>query len=140
MVNWFDFIQTIGIITGFALTSWELRGSNKLRNFEIFWRIGESHRDMWKLALENDCLRRCLGSDEVVLEKKPITVEERTFVNLLLIHIENVFQAQQQGYYQIDERGMKDLKDFFSQPFIAGVWKEVRRYQPMDFVKFVENL
>lgn len=136
--TWIDFAQLIGIALGFGLTIRELRVTSKLRKFDVFWRIGESHREVWREVTDNSSLNRVL-LEEVNLEETPLTLQEEVFVNLVVLHMENVFHAHKHGYYSIGLHETADIRTFIQLPVPSAAWSTIRKFQAPDFVAFLEE-
>jgi len=134
-----DFIQTIAILFTIIFTWYQLRDLVNLRRFETFWRVGESHRSIWTLYVEQPELVRVLDP-EADVETEPVTTRERQFIVSVLIHTEMVHKANDAGYYELAESGNNDIADFLALPLPACVWEDVRQYQPPAFVSFIESL
>lgn len=138
-VNWVDVSQTIGIVVGFIVTIYQLRKTEKITKFDIFWRIGDSHREVWKPILDNKDLER-LANSNFTNDSKPVTNKERVFVIGVILHIENVYKANREGYYDVGENEMKDIGELFTSPIFNRIWNEIKAYQRDDFVEYVEGL
>jgi len=138
-IKWVDLSQTIAIVTGFIITIYQLRKTEKITKFDIFWRIGDSHREVWRPILENKDLEGIIYSHSSI-ENKPITNKERFFVINIILHIENVHKAYLEGYYKLGENEKKDIGELFSSPIFNRIWDEIKEYQRRDFVGFIEGL
>lgn len=136
---WLDILQSFGIVAGFLFTIVGLRTASKQRNFDIFWRIGDSHREIWSMMIEKKSLSRILN-ENVDLARNPVTLEESMFVNLVLLHIENVCQAAKEGYYDIGWNEKRDIADLLELPIPSVVWKDIRKYQSPVLVDFIASL
>ncbi len=136
-LKWVDVVQTVGIIIGFVITFYQLRETYKITKFDIFWRIGDSHREVWRPLLEHQDLDRVLSN--IPSPDLRISDKERYFVINVILHIENVYRAYKSGYYIIEENEKKDVGELFMLPMFRKIWNEVKEYHSPDFVKHVED-
>jgi len=135
-----ELVQTIAITVGFAVTIWQLRDSGRLRRFEVFWRIGDSHRETWRPLIEHPELIRILDPNPD-LSNRPISTQERQFATRIILHVENVYKAHREGYYKFDLGGEgKDIGELIELPIIQNVWTENRGYLDPHFVRFIQGL
>lgn len=136
--NWFELIQTLGIVgslcltfTGFRLDTRSHRVSNQIE-------ITREHREIWSELFKRPELAR-ISQKEVDLEGCPIKPEEELFIGLLILHLNSAFHAIQDGLY-LEPEGMRDdVRQFFSRPMAIAVWNKLKPLQDKRFVKFVES-
>lgn len=135
--NWFDLLQTVGIVGGLLFTAYTARKENQGRKIENFIAIKQQHREIWTLPYEHSKLFRVLQTD-VDLITKPISDEEELFVKLLILHLDMAHRAIKTGVLVKIEGLDKDIKGFFGAPIPQAIWRKIKRLQDQDFVKFVE--
>jgi hypothetical protein len=133
-----DLVQTIAIVVGFLVTFVQLRATSQLTRFDIFWRVGDSHRDVWQPMIDNPAFARLLDLDPN-LGQVPISHQERRFAISVILHIENVFRSEQAGYYRITAPEEMDIAELLSYPILRSVWNECRDFQSPNFVEFMER-
>jgi hypothetical protein len=138
-VNWVDIAQTIGIVVGFVFTIIQLRSAQRLARFEIFWKIGDSHREVWRPVLEKAELAR-VRREDIDLKHEPLTEPERAFAISLIHHIEGVYRAMREGYYTLSFHEERDIAELFKLPIFDAVWRESRSFLDRHFAHSIEEL
>ena len=136
--HWFDLLQTAGIVGGLLFTGIAFRTDTKARRLESLFTITKSHREIWSEIYERPELNRIQDS-KADLSAKPVTNEERLFVNFLILHLNNSYQAIRDGLYHRPEGLSDDIRGFFSLPIPRAVWDKSRALQNRDFTKFVDE-
>lgn len=137
MSDWFDIVQTLGIIATLSLTIYTIRRhSIQLRATNALL-ITQHHRELWSMYLNNEQLKRVL-SDEVDLVQAPVTREERLFTNMLFLHIAACVRAVRQDVAIPAEGLVKDIQSIFARPIPHAVWNEVRSFHDTDLRDFVD--
>jgi len=130
------FISGIGLILN-AIATFKGISSRKISNYQ---EIIKSHRDLWKLTLDNPQKYSRLFNRDIDLLKDPITYEENRFINLLLLHMTSGFYFSK-GSDLIEVEMMKhDIDDFLSYPIQKEVWNNSKHYFNQDFRSFVEYI
>lgn len=136
--NWFDLLQTVGIVGSLLFTAYTVRRDEKARKVGNLIAIKQEHREIWKDLYDNPELTRVLEK-RVDLDKKPISDAESLFVRSLILHLSTVFRAMRENMFVPLEGLGGDIREFFSLPIPREVWKKYRRFQNGDFVRFVEK-
>jgi len=136
--NWFDLLQSAGIIGGLLFTARSLRSEAKTRRVNTLLAITKGHRDVWTEFYRRPELKRVLayGAD---LDREEITREEEIFVNLVILHLNCVFYARKTGLVFKLEGLRRDVGWFFSLPIPKVIWAKTKLLQNDDFVEFVEH-
>ena len=137
-IQWIDVVQLLSIVIGFGFTIRELRVSSKLRKFDVFWRITQSHREVWRPVVDDASLKRVLLED-VDLEQEPLTVQEEVFLNSVVLHVESVYEAHERGFYSLGKHVTKDIRDFFRLPLPALAWTRIKEYQTKQLLDFIDG-
>jgi hypothetical protein len=99
--------------------------------------ITKNHREIWSEFYERPELSRILDP-KADLAAKPVTNEEKLFVNFLIFHLNNSYQAIRDGLYHQPEGLKKDIASFFSLPIPQAVWAKAKKFQDRRFWAFVE--
>ena len=73
--NWFNVIQTVGVVGSLLLAAAAARRGAKAREIENLLTITENHRNLWNEAHQRDDLARIFQTDIDAL-KNPATVAE----------------------------------------------------------------
>lgn len=136
--NWFDLLQSVGIIAGLFFTSAALRADTQARRTSNLIAITGAHREIWSELYDRPELRRVTDIN-VDLEGTPVTSAEELFVGLLILHLNTSFQAMKAGVFISPEGLRKDIRRFFSAPMTRRIWAELKPLQDADFVRFVES-
>lgn len=138
--NWFQLLQSIFIVAGFAITALSFRSDIRSRKVSVLLRLIENYRDTWHGFMAKPELSRVL-EDEVDLKKAPIKDDERCLATAqLIIHLSSVFVAQKMRQIPPIEGMERDVRSFFSKPIPEAIWKEIRDFQNADFVAYVEKV
>lgn len=136
--HWLDLLQSTGIVGSLWFTSIALRNDAKAKRLQSLFIITQSHREIWSEIYKRPELGRILGPKADV-RSLPVTNDERMFVNFLILHLKNVYQASQSDLYIAPEALRKDIGSFFALPVPKDVWDQVKEYQDDEFVAFVEE-
>src|SRR5438034_8286191 len=94
--NWFDLLQSLGIIGGFVISTWSLRSETKTRRVNNLLAITKGHRDVWTEFYRRPELKRVLA-ERADLNRDVITDAERDFVTVVILHLNCVFYARKSG-------------------------------------------
>lgn len=136
--NWFDLIQTAGIIASLAFSLHASKKEREARQISNLTAIKENYIHIWDTLFIRPDLERVLAP-RVDLERNPITPAESLFVTQLIIHLDSVHRAMKKGLFVTIEGLGQDIRTFFSAPIARAVWQELRSRQNREFVQFVEN-
>jgi hypothetical protein len=143
--NWFSIVQTVGIVTGFALAAIALWADLRVRREDVESRRVETlmlttqyHRDIWSRMLNDQSLDRVLDPD-ADLAQTPLSEKERMFCTFLVLHLFATFEARKAGVFRADWSEARDLGEFFSLPIPSAVWDLVKDYQNPEFAEFLES-
>ena len=90
--NWFNLLQTVAIVAGLFFTGRSFLVDTRIRRISNLLNITEHHRSIWQQVIDKPNLLRVLNA-EAKLDIKPITLEERIFVNLIILHLTAVMAA-----------------------------------------------
>ena len=83
--NWFNLVQTLGIMGSLLMTAEAARQNAKTREIENLLTISDQHRELWSGVRHRSALERIFQESAKVLNA-PITVEEDEFLNLATAH------------------------------------------------------
>ena len=135
--NGHNLLETAGILGGLIFTSLSFRNDTKSRKVATLISLTAQHRDIWEELYSKPELRRVLDA-KIEADSTP-TVEERKFVNSIILQAHCVFRASELG--ELITRGglAKDIGQFFSLPLPANVWGAAKRFHDADFVDFIES-
>ena len=110
--------------------------SRKLLNYQ---EIVKSHRELWKLTLDNrETYSRVLEVDPD-LQAVPIRDEERRFIGLLLLHMTSAFYFAKNSEIVGIQQLREDVRGVMSRPIPRAIWWESRHYFNRDFVRLLEG-
>ena len=137
-VDWLDLIEKVGIIGGLLLTAYSVRKDEKARKISNHIAITGQYRDVWKEIFERPSLSRLL-QETVDLKANPISEEEALFVNILILHLDCVFRAMEEGMFVTLEGLRTDIKEFFILPIPKAIWETSKMFRDRKFVAFVES-
>ena len=135
-IHWIELLQSVGIIGSLLFTGYTVRADSKERKVQSTLALTAAHREIWSNLYEHPKLARVLQPG---IDVGALTKDEELFVQMLILHLRSSFKARQSGMY-FHENGLRlDIKDFFSLPVPRAVWEKTKKYQDLDFVKFVES-
>lgn len=138
--------KTIGIIgsllvssTALFLNFYSTLRSIKSQKISNYQEIIKSHRDLWKLSLDKPDIYSRVFEIQVDLVKNPITYQERLFTRLLFLHMSSAYSFARYSHMLAIEKLELDFAGVLTNPIPRIIWYENRRYQNVNFMKFVEN-
>jgi hypothetical protein len=137
--NWFALLQTVGIVAGLFFTGYAASRDNRSRRIENLLSIHDSHRTIWLQIFDDPQLLRILKPN-ARLATKPVTLEERIFVNLIILHLTGVLAAMRLKVMEKPAGLDSDLREFFALPIPAEVWRQTLQYRDQPTRKYVESL
>lgn len=136
--NWYELLQSVGIISGLAFTGLALRLDVESRRVSNLIDLTGAHREIWSQYYRRPALVRVLDPTADVAEKG-ITEEERTFVTLIIVHLSSVFHAIDRSLSVRPEGLERDVQALLSLPIPRAVWNQLKSIQNRKFVRFVES-
>jgi|SRR6266481_171153 len=136
--HWVDLFQSVGIVGGLLFTGISLKIDAGVRRVQNLLKVTEHHRNIWSRLYDNPSLGRVTNTN-LDLQKFPPTREEELFVQLLVLHLNSVYNAIEHGMFSPPDRLKEDIRQFFSKPIPRNVWLKVRELQDGDFVLFVDK-
>jgi hypothetical protein len=136
--NWFELLQSIGIMTGLFFTAYASRTDATARKISNFLAITERHQALWNQIHERPELGRILD-EKATLDRAPVSLQEERFVTLVTIHVDSVHRAMKGKMFPKMEGWQRDVKEFFSLPIPRVIWAKVKHLHDRDFVEFVES-
>jgi len=136
--NWFDLLQTVGIVGGLLFTAYAIRRNEKALRISNLLAVKQAHQEIWSKLYERPELSRILNA-VTDLNLEPVSIAEVLFVNSLILHLGAVFQAIEDDTLTPMEGLRTDIRNFFSLPIPKFVWQRNRQFQNTDFVEFVET-
>ncbi len=131
-------LESVGIIGGLIFTGVALHRDSRARRIQNLLTLTQHHRELWRKAEESPELLRIFDRDRQV-QTTPVTERERLFVRSLIMHLSAVFRAARLDEILRINGVEQDVRSFFSSPVPADVWRDVKRFQEDDFVRFVEK-
>jgi|ERR1044071_6246151 hypothetical protein len=135
--NWFDLLQSAGIIAGLIFTAHSLRSETKARRVANLMSLVESHRRVWSEFYREPELERVLDENADAHPDRTSRTEE-IFVNFVILHLSAAFYAQRTELVFRLEGLRRDISWFFSLPIPRAVWEKTKTLQNDEFVEFVE--
>jgi hypothetical protein len=136
--NWFNFIQTAGIISSLWLATAAASREAKAKEIENLLSLSEHHRELWKTVAQRKDLARIFQPDADAL-LIPATVEETEFLNLVIVHFQTGWWIARAGGITTLKELKADARSFFALPLPRTVWEKTKSARNPKFVKFVER-
>src|SRR5437899_3061535 len=129
--DWFDLLQSLGIVGGLLFTAWSLRSETRTRRVNNLLAITKGHRDIWTEFYRQPKLKRVLA-DRADLGREGITREEEIFINLIILHMNCVFYARKTGLVFKLDGLRRDVGWFFALPIPKVIWEKTKLLQNDD--------
>jgi hypothetical protein len=136
--NWFNLIQTVGIVGSLILAMAAAKREAKTREIENLLTISGHHRELWGGARQKEELERIFREDDRFLNL-PITVAEEEFLNLVTAHYLTSWRISKIGGIITLKELADDVREFFSLPLPRAVWEKTKKNRNRRFVRFVER-
>ena len=136
--NWFTYLNAVGVVGGLFFTGYSLHSETKTRKIANLLTLAQSHRDVWKEALQEPKLHRVLAI-KPDLHRSPVTREEEIFVTLVFQHLGIVVRTMKNELTINPEGLRRDVAEFLALPIPKTVWNRIKHVQDRDFVAFVES-
>lgn len=136
--NWFTALSAIGVVGGLFFTAISLHSETKTRRISNQLAMTANHRELWREILDRPELARVMDPS-ADLAKQPLTLRERTFVNMVILHTSSMHEALKSELVFKQEGLRRDVGEFFSFPVPQAVWDKTKLLQNKDFVAFVEK-
>lgn len=136
--NWFNFLQSIGIIGGLAFTAFALRMENRARRVSDFLVLTGHHRELWIEIQRQPSLARIL-QPEVNLIDQPITWAEEEFLNLVYVHFQAGWELARRGSILKMRTLRSDANYFLKLPIPRSVWAKTTGFRDAEFVRFMDE-
>jgi len=137
-VNWFNLIQTLGIMGSLWLTAAAAIREAKAREIENLLTIAQNHRELWSGVCQRRELDRIFQTD-VNVETVPATVVEGEFLNLVMVHFQTGWRIAKAGGITTLNELAADVRGFFSLPLPRAVWEKTKSFRNPQFVRFVDR-
>lgn len=136
--HWFTVVQTVGIVSSFLFTAYQIQRSRRSSVAANEIRLIELHRDLWKMTIEKPDLMRPFDH---ALHGSGLTlsVAERRFVNLLFLHISGAYRLNETGDVKRTGDFRADMKELLVLPAIRKFWEENKRLYDPRFTAFVDS-
>ena len=98
----------------------------------------QQHRELWSEVHRRPELGRIL-EETADLVAKPITVAERVYLNLVIIHFNTGWQLAREGTLLKLKTLALDARNFFSLPVPRTVWEQTKSVREHQFVAFIDK-
>jgi len=136
--NWFNAIETVGIIGSLWLTAAAASRDAKAKEIENLLSLSEHHRELWNTVPQRKDLARIFQSDADAL-LIPVTAEETEFLNLVIVHFQTGWWIAKAGGITTLKELKADARSFFALPLPRAVWEKTKQFRNQRFVSFVER-
>jgi hypothetical protein len=136
--HWFDTLQTVAIVSGLLYTGSSFRTDIKAKRLQSLFTLTKHHREIWSELYSRPELSRILDPKADIVSK-PITNVERLFVNFIILHLNNAYQAGRLGLYKSPDGLKSDITSFFTLPLPNAVWEKTTDFQDRQFYQSIVN-
>lgn len=137
--NWFDLLQSVGIIIGFVYTARAFSLDQRFRQAALVLDIASAHRRIWGKLSETTGLKRLLDREPDLISQ-PVTADEEHFVMLVLLHLASVHQAIELRLLRRWPGLERDIRRFFSRPIPQLVLRKYLALQPLSFREYLRQI
>jgi hypothetical protein len=136
--NWFNVIQTVGIIGSLWVAAVAANRESRTKGIENLLSLSEHHRELWKeIPGQNDLVRIFQPDADTLLV--PVTMAEAEFLNLVIVHFQTGWCIAKAGGFTTLAEMKADVRSFFTLPLPRAVWEKTKQNRNMEFVRFVEK-
>jgi hypothetical protein len=136
--NWFNLFSSVGIIGGLWFTAVSLHSETKTRRVANLLTITANYREVWKEFFGTRELVRVIDPTANPA-KKPVTLAEEFFVNMVISHTSSVYEALKDELLTKQDGLRRDVKSFFSLPVPKAIWNNTKLLQNLDFAAFIDS-
>ena len=136
--NWFNLIQTVGVIGSLLMVAAAGRREAKAKEVENLLTLTELHRELWGSISQRPDLERIFQAN-VDLTAKPITFAEEESLNLVFVHFQTGWTVAKSGALITLAEMKADIRGFFSLPLPGAVWEKTKDKRNPRFVRFVKR-
>ena len=136
--NWVSFFQTLGICGSLLFTAESLRRDVEAKRVSEYLTLNTQHRRLWGQLHQRPQLAHLLDADRN-LETRPVTTEERLFLELAFVHFHTGWLVARKGSLIPLSVLSTDAGYFFILPAPQTVWAQIRKTHQPEFVAFVED-
>ena len=144
-VNWFNVVQTVGVIGSLCFTATTVRNDTKARREETKARavsniiaLSQRHREIWAGTYQPDDLKRIM-LEEIDLTAKPATMAEIEYLRGRAVDFEDGWRIALINEPEVLDLLALDAAEFFALPLPRFVWEKAKQFRNPKFVKFVER-
>ena len=136
--DWFDLIQTLGIVCSIALTATALHRETQARKLGHYLTLVAHHRELWSETHRRPDLARIFQGD-VDLVAAPMTIAEEEFLNLVIEHFTTGWLVAKDTRFLNPKVLAADAETFFARPLPQMAWNQTKHARDPQFVSFIEQ-
>jgi hypothetical protein len=133
--------QTVGIIFSIWIGIYNIGRAIRLEKLRSLSDITKANRDLLTFYISNqEKLSRVFSNDlKSGLDIDPVSLEEKFYVNLLILHFNVIFNSIENSISPEIENLEIDIGGFLTLPLPNAVWNKSRIYQNKKFAAFVDS-
>jgi hypothetical protein len=136
--DWFNLIQSLGIVCSIALTATALHREARARKLGHYLTLVAHHRELWSETHRRPDLAR-IFKDNVDLVAAPITIAEEEFLNLVIEHFTTGWLVAKNTAFLNRKVLAADARTFFARPLPRTAWTQTKHARDPRFVRFIED-
>lgn len=136
--NWFQLLQTVGVVGGLVFTGISIRQSTHARKASDLLTLTDQHRELWNEVYARPGLER-IYAPQADLVGKPVTIAEERFLNEVIVHFQMGWQLATAGSLLTLDAMKADVRTFFRLPLPRAVWEATRAGRDPKFIRFIET-
>ena len=132
-------LEPAAIVAGLFFSGWGAWRMACVNQVSTLVAITKSHRELWSRLYEAPELAR-VTDPLASLEIAPVSLAERLFVLLVILHAYSVYEAGRLRVLRRPPKQDQDLAAVFSAPVARHVWNDVAEFQDPRFRRYVDSL
>ena len=136
--NWFNLVQTVGVIGSLLMTAEAARRDAKAREVENLLTIADHNRQLWNGVRQRKELKRIFQRSKET-HITDVSVDEEEFLNLVINHFQTTWCIAKIGGLITLKELADDAGSFFRLPLPNAVWEKTKLDRNQEFVRFVER-
>ncbi len=137
--HWLPALQATGIVGSLLFTGFSLRLNTRVQRVQTLINLTQQHRTLWLKTLDSPKLQKILSEDP---SKEPftITLDEKIFVNLVLLHLTSTLFAVRKGVVDKPAGLDTDIREFLSLPIPRSIWEEYKPLRDKGTIRYVDSI
>lgn len=137
--NWFNVVQTFGIIASLLFTAMTLRQGLRSTRITSLLALEEQHRELWSELHRRPELARILDPAPDLVGQ-PVSSAEAEYLNTVFVHFCTGWRLATEHRILLEDDLGRDIAEFLKNPIPSQVWTRTTGIRERRFVAFVEKV